>query len=320
MSTLHISLFGKFCVKRDGQVLEGLDARKVQEFFCYLLLHRDHSLSREMFASVLWPETTTALSKKNLRQALWQLQTALGSQGADCSERILVVDPEWIELNEQADLWLDVAALEYASNVTQNIPGTELDSQKALMLHQAVQLYQGPLLEGWYNDWCLLERERLQTLYLAMLDKLMEYCEARRDFETGLPYGMQILYTDRARERTHRRLMRLHYLNGDRAAALRQFEQCSITLEEELGARPSKETIALYEQILTDQLVVPEQVSAPAEIPHEVSELLQPGVLDRLLQLQATLADLQNQLGQSIQAVEEALASYSHIAQVKPTD
>ena len=151
MSTLHISLFGKFCARRDGQILEGFDARKVQELFCYLLLHRDHALSRETLASVLWPETTTALSKKSLRQVLWQLQSALGSQSAAISDRLLVVDAEWIQLNAQADLWLDVAALEYASNVIQNIPGTELDAQRALMLQQAVQLYQGPLLEGWYS-------------------------------------------------------------------------------------------------------------------------------------------------------------------------
>src|SRR5579872_332329 len=139
MSTLNISLFGKFCARRDEQIIEGLDARKVQELFCYLLLHRDHSLSRETLASVLWPETTTALSKKSLRQALWQLQSALGAQNAAIQKRLLVVDPEWIQLNAQADLWLDVATLEYASNITQNIAGPELDEQKALMLQQAVQ-------------------------------------------------------------------------------------------------------------------------------------------------------------------------------------
>ncbi len=79
MSALRICLFGKFCVRRNEQVLDGFDARKVQELFCYLLLHRDHSLPRETLASLLWPDTTTAQSKKNLRQALWQLQSALGS-------------------------------------------------------------------------------------------------------------------------------------------------------------------------------------------------------------------------------------------------
>jgi len=308
MSTLNISLFGKFCARRDEQIIEGLDARKVQELFCYLLLHRDHSLSRETLASVLWPETTTALSKKSLRQALWQLQSALGAQNAAIQKRLLVVDPEWIQLNAQADLWLDVATLEYASNITQNIAGPELDEQKALMLQQAVQLYQGPLLEGWYNDWCILERERLQTLYLTMLDKLMGYCEVCRDYETGLQYGMRIMFYDRARERTHRQLMRLHYLSGDRAAALRQFEQCAAALEDELGVGPSKHTIALYEQIQADQLAKSEFGSTASSMTHTgTSDTASPlllDVLDRLAQLQGALVDLQAQLQQTMKTVE----------------
>src|SRR5258708_32118375 len=103
MSRLRVYLFGKFCVRRDEQVLEGVDARKVQELFCYLLLHRDHALSRETLASLLWPETTTALSKKNLRQTLWQLQSALGSQHGSLSYRVLIVELEWIRLNPEAD-------------------------------------------------------------------------------------------------------------------------------------------------------------------------------------------------------------------------
>ena len=313
MSTLNISLFGKFCARRDGQVLEGFDARKVQELFCYLLLHRDHSLSREMLASVLWPETTTALSKKSLRQVLWQLQLALGSQDAVTSDRILVVNPEWIQLNAQADLWLDVAALEDASTITQNVPGAELDPRKALVLQQAVQLYQGLLLEGWYNDWCILERERLQTLYLAMLDKLMEYCEVRHDYETGLQYGMRIMCYDRARERTHRRLMRLHYLNGDRAAALRQFDQCSAALEDELGVGPSKHTAALYEQIQADQLDEAESASVSRSRTTatmlDASSPLLFEVLGRLTQLQDALADLQAQVQQTMKTVEQIVES-----------
>src|SRR6266849_1943901 len=101
MSTLRIYLFGKFCVRRNRQILEGFDARKVQELFCYLLLHRDHSLPRETLASILWPDTTTALSKKSLRQALWQLQSALAPQSETSNERILLVEPEWIQLNPE---------------------------------------------------------------------------------------------------------------------------------------------------------------------------------------------------------------------------
>src|SRR6266852_8398874 len=122
MATLSIQLFGKFCVRRNEQVLDGFEARKVQELFCYLLLHRDHALPRETLASILWPNTTTLLSKKSLRQALWQLQSALAPQSETSHERILLVEPEWIQLNPEADLWLDVAVLEHTFDLVQKVP------------------------------------------------------------------------------------------------------------------------------------------------------------------------------------------------------
>ena len=311
MPTLTIQLFGKFSVRRNERVLDGFDARKVQELFCYLLLQREHSLARETLASVLWPETTTAQSKKSLRQALWQLQSALGSQTASLNERVLHVEPEWVQLNARADLWLDVAVFEQTYNLIQKIPGQELDTSTAQHLQDVVQLYQGPLLEGWYQDWCLLERERLQNMYLSMLDKLMSYCEAHHDYETSILYGMRIMCYDRGRERTHQRLMRLNYLLGNRAEALRQYERCAVALEEELGVKPSKSTTTLYKQIQADQLDEPEPLHAlrdtdPAIIAITPSLL---EVLGNLTHLQESLTDLQDQVQQSIQQVELVLGT-----------
>jgi len=310
MSRLSIQLFGKFCVRRNEQVLEDFDARKVQELFCYLLLHRDHSLPRETLASLLWPDTTTIQSKKNLRQALWQLQSALGSQTEPNNERVLLVDPEWVQLNAEADIWLDVALFEQTYHLVQRVPGQELESQAAQKLLEAVQLYQGALLEGWYQDWCLLERERLQSLYLAMLDKLMSYYEGQLDYETSVLYGMRIMCYDRGRERTHQRLMRLYYLLGDRAEALRQYERCAAALDEELGVQPSKSTVALYKQIQADQLDEPKSHMALRETDPSI-KVVTPSLLEvlgTLTRLQETLADLQGEIQQSIQQVELALS------------
>ena len=315
MSTLRVNLFGKFCVRRNEQVLDGFDARKVQELFCYLLLHRDHSLPRETLASLLWPDTTTIQSKKNLRQTLWQLQSALGSHKAPVDDRILFVGPDWVQLNSGADFWLDVAAFEQAYNLVQKTPGQELDGSQAQLLQDTVQLYQGPLLEGCYEDWCLYERERFQNMLLVMLEKLMSYCEVHHDYDAGIFYGMRIISCDRAHERTHRRLMRLHYLNGDRVAALRQYEQCAAVLNQELGVKPSKRTIALYKQLLTEQLVEPEPTFTPPEaqpaLEFSTSPLIE--ALGHLAQLQEVLSNLQSQVQQSIQKVEQALNNNANL-------
>jgi len=158
-------------VRREEQVIAGLQARKLQEFFCYLLLHRHHPLARETLASLFWPETTTAQSKKQLRQMLWHLQSALGSQQEPPAERLLLVEPDWVHLNASADFWLDVAVFEQAFERVQARTGHELDAQQIQAEQQAVHLYRGPLFEDCYQEWCLGERERLQHMYLAMLEQ-----------------------------------------------------------------------------------------------------------------------------------------------------
>jgi len=314
MATFKICLFGQFRVQRNEQILDGFDARKVQELFCYLLLYRDRPFPRETLASLLWSDSTTAQSKKNLRQVLWQLQSALKSSNESVNCRALLVEPDRVQLDSRTGLfWLDVGVLEQAFDLVQRRAGREMGLEQARVLQNAVQLYQGPLLEGWYQDWCLYERERFQGMYLTLLAKLMGYCDAQHDYETAILYGMRSMCYDRARECTHRMLMRLHYLNGDRASALRQYAQCMMALKEELNASPSKSTVTLYEQILADQLVEDEPASIPRGVvaSREGAGVLLPEVLGRLERLQAALSDLQTQVEQSIQTLKEALPDIS---------
>ena len=254
--TLRISLFGKFDVRLGKRRLAGLEARKVQELLCYLLLHRDRPHSREVLASLLWGENTTSQSRKYLRQALWQLQAALSLQSESAGASLLLVEPDWVQLSPKADFWLDVAAFERAYDAARGVPAKELDPDQVEGLRAAAGLYQGDLLEGWFQDWCLYERERLQNMYLVMLDKLMDYCEVHHEYEAGVDHGVRILRCDRAHERTHRRLMRLHYLSGDRTMALRQYQRCVDALREELNVEPARGTVALYHQVRADRLEI----------------------------------------------------------------
>ena len=304
MTSLHITLFGKFHVRCGEQTLDGFDTRKVQELFCYLLLNRDRSHPRESLADFLWNDAGVQ-AKNYLRKTLWQLQSALNAQSGaptvPTPMEVLIVEPEWVRFNHDADYWLDVVHFEAAFAQVQDIAGGELSASTAHMVKSAVELYRGNLLEGWYADWCLYERERLQHLYLAMLDKLMEYCESNREYESGVTYGARALRYDRARECTHRRLMRLYYLGGDRTAALHQYERCSAALQEELGVGPAKSTIALHEKIRADQLeITPPPMRDPSLMPRPSA----PDMLRRLQQLQLTLADAQRQVLEEIHVVE----------------
>ncbi len=304
MSHLRVSLFGKFCVQYDEEPLDGLEARRVQELFCYLLLYRQRPHPREALAELLWGENCTANSRKYLRQALWQLQAALEKHIDTAQYTALLVDAEWVQWNPLANLWLDVALFEEVSSQVRGVPGQMLTPETAHSVQLAVQLYKGALLDGWYQDWCLFERERFQNMYLAMLDKLMGFHEARQEYEAGLYYGMRILQHDRARERTHRRLMRLFYLAGDRTAALRQYEHCVEALNTELGVGPARQTIALYRQICLDQLDLSSS-EAGGSLTFSLDESASlPEILDSLYKLQSLLLHVHEKIQQEIRIIE----------------
>ena len=182
---------------------------------------------------------------------------------------------------------------------------------QAQSLEKAVGLYKGDLLEGWYQDWCLYERERFRTMFLAMLDKLMSHAEAKGILEIGLELGERILRFDRARERTHWRIMRLHHLAGDRTAALRQYTRCVAILEKELGVQPSKRTTALYEQIRADR---PESSALPSASANRAlgagTGLLQEALV-QLKNLERSLIQVQDNVHQKIQSLELAMVDGS---------
>jgi len=306
MDELRICLFGRLSASRDGQIIPGLDARRVQELLCYLLLYRDRAHPREALAGLLWEQVPITSSKKCLRQALWRLEAVLEPGSESGSERVLAVDPDWIQVNPKANLWLDVAVFEKAFTGVQDLPGKQLDGERAQLLRVAEQLYAGDLLDGCYQDWCLCERERLQNMYLAMLQKLMLYCEANREYEGGLVYGDRILRYDPACERTHRCLMRMHYMAGNRTTALRQYDHCLKALAETLDARPGRHTVTLYEQIHGHQPIATASVPAAANATSQARAPL-PEAMNELEQLQSSLADLQRRVKQAIQAIDRAL-------------
>jgi DNA-binding SARP family transcriptional activator len=317
MSTLSIHLFGKFSIRAGEQSLEGLDACKTQELLSYLLVHRERPHTRESLASLLWGETTTERSKKYLRQTLWHLQSAFEGRcaggGGDANEddgRLLAAGHDWVRLNLDSAVWLDVEVFERAYARVQGKAGKDLDEETKRIVQEAAELYRGDLLEGWYQDWCLYDRERLQNMYLVMLDKLISYCEAHGDYELGLLYASTILRYDEARERTHRQLMHLLYLSGDRTAALRQYERCAAALRRELDVAPDRRTVALYQQIRLDQLeecAMPAVALEPETSVRPSAAVSLPEVLRRLQQLQLVMSDVQRRIQQDIKAVQQTL-------------
>lgn len=188
-------------------------------------------------------------------------------------------------------------------------PGADLVDTQRENLEHAVRLYRGDLLEGWYQDWCIFERERLQNCYLTALDKLVGYCVTYGHVDCGLAHAESILRCDPAEEQTHYHMMHLHWIADHRTRALRQYQRCKQVLSEELGVQPSERTKKLYEHIRSNEID-----PAPANVPALRSRSGAPqldtehlGLMVYFQQLHTQLVHIEEQLKRDIHAVAVAL-------------
>jgi DNA-binding SARP family transcriptional activator len=251
---ITIRLFGKFSVHCGDQELLVHSSSKAKEVFCYLAVSRRGPIPRETLAALISSESSVERARKSLRQALWQLRADLTGEGTSGAERLVHVTDGWAQFTMDEGVWLDIAEFELAAADPEDIVGSPSGVGDAKSI-QAIELYRGDFLQGWYQEWCLEERERLRQIYLATLDSLIAHCELRRDVTAGVAYAVRALHTDPARECTHRALMRLYCLAGDRASALRQYERCVEALRHELRIEPDDETRELEREIRTGRSV-----------------------------------------------------------------
>ena len=250
---LEVKLFGHSEARYDDQVFEGFPNQQPWLLLCYLILHHDRLLPREQIASMFWGDASTRRSLKRLRGALWRLRTMLRSEGVE-SEGYLRVTETSIGFAPTRTWYVDTRAFEDTAMSLRNLSGRDLTLESAAELARAVGLYTGELLEGVYEDWCIIERERLNVLYITSLSQLASFHEANGTYEAGMAYAAKILSLDETREMIHRQVMRLHWLWGDRSGALQQYRRCVQILQDELQVAPMEETRQLYQQILLEDV------------------------------------------------------------------
>ncbi len=310
---LEFKLLGHCEARYHDQVFVGFPNQQPWLLLCYLVLHHDRLLLREQIASMFWSDASTHTSLKRLRGALWRLRTMLKSGGVD-PEGYLRVTESSMGFIPTCAWYVDTREFEDIVVSLQHLNGRDLTVDAAAELAHAVGLYTGEFLEGVYEDWCIIERERLNVLYITSLSQLASFHEANGTYEAGLAYAAKILSLDETREMIHRQVMRLHWLQGDRAGALQQYKRCVQILLDELQVAPMEETTQLYQQIVregfaTTGLALTQSVIASQDAQSESIQLLLEQAHHTLHRLRLTLdqadAELQ-QISQMLDAIREA--------------
>ncbi|MGB3713725.1 MAG: AAA family ATPase [Candidatus Promineifilaceae bacterium] len=228
---LRIQLLGQFKLQVDGDPLK-LPSRQAQSLLAYLLLHRGRSLRRELVAGLLWPDIEEDKARSRLRYAIWQLRKAFGDE-------YLLADKIELAFNTESDYWLDVDA----------ILGSVLEDRPLLELQNALGVYGGDLLPGFYDDWIALERDRLQASYGSGMELLLVRLVDEGRWWEVVDWAERWISRGHSPEVAYRALMVAHNQMGDVSSALMAYKRCQEALEDQLAVEPSAETKQIFELI-----------------------------------------------------------------------
>ncbi len=250
--TLSLYLLGPFMAKTQHGRALNLTSKKAQALLAYVAMEGARIHYRDALAGLLWADRSDQAARGSLRQALLELRHALDDAAPTPA---LITSRETIQLDPEADLWLDVAEFEKRATASSRLsPGAPEATEEAL--RSAVALYRGPLLDGIsidggpaFDEWLLLKRVQLDRQMLLALSALAALYEGQEAYDEALAYAHRAIALEPWHEEAHRRIMRLLALSGQRSASIEQYRRFERLLVRDLGVQPDPATIALYERI-----------------------------------------------------------------------
>lgn len=234
---LQVRFLGQFDVRADGKRVI-IPSRASQSLFAFLILSAGTAHRREKLAGQFWPDTLDENARANLRRELWRMRKAFSVLQPSAAEYLLA-DELTIGFDPHAEYWLDVTQLERPA------PAESLN----VRVNQ-VSLYQGELLPGFYEDWVVLERQRVQAAFERRIQELLQRLIAEDRWAAVLEWSERWIAYGQSPEPAYRALMLAYAASGDRGKIAATFERCASALREDLGVEPSEETRILYEQLL----------------------------------------------------------------------
>lgn len=242
---LEVRLFGGVSFLKNGQPVKSLPTRVSQALLIYLV-HKKHPVEREQLIDMFFQASEPKQAAANLRATLSRLRKELSP--------FLAVTNRTVSIVPQAAIWLD--SLEF--------------SQLMASGHgeQALDLYHGEFLAGFFlrdapefENWALVERERLRLLAIEAMQKQVSHHQQVADYWAALQDINRLLAVEPLMEAPHRAKMLLLARTGQRPLALQHYKDVSNLFEEELGIAVSAQTTALYERL--GNLTTPPPLALP---------------------------------------------------------
>jgi DNA-binding SARP family transcriptional activator len=221
---LSLSLLGSFELTSAGDSVSlPVPAQRLLAFVAL----RDRPVLRTHVAEMLWLDSTERRAWGSLRSALWRLRRP----------GLELVDVTSGRLRLESRVVVDVRVLVgWARRVLDAPDGVGREPADLSKFGDPIF---GELLPDWYDDWLVVDRERLRELRVRALERVCERLTVLRSFGPAIEAGLAAVYAAPLRESAHRCLIGVYLAEGNRAEALHEYRAFRETMHDELGLEPS---------------------------------------------------------------------------------
>lgn len=252
--SLQVRFFGHFEMLCDGNAMHLGRNGKALIILKYLLANRRRPVSQDHLMGWLWPESNLKKARWSLNSAIHGLRKLLGGCSSALSTNYVTLEDGYYHLSEAVRIWTDVDELDERYEKGRRLEREGRMPAAAVEYEKAIELYRGDyLIEDLYDDWTMVERERLSNDYMDMLGRLAVHYMETGQYQESIRGCYRVLQKDRCHEDSYRLLMRCYVRLGLRGRALHQYGMCKQILGQEYGTAPSPETRSLYASLLRDQ-------------------------------------------------------------------
>ncbi len=253
-SALQARCFGHFEMFCDGEVVPLGRNSKSLAILKYLLAHRSRPVSQDHLMGWLWPESNLKKARWSLNSAIHVLRKLLSNCPAPDLENYIVLEEGYYRLCPTIRVETDIDEFDAHYEQGRRLEKAHWTEEAAAEYEKAIELYRGDyLVEDLYEDWTMVERERLANAYVDMLGRLAVYYLESGQHQRSIWACYRLLEKDRCHEDSYRLLMRCYVGLGLRGRALRHYRLCEEVLEQEYGTTPSSETRSLYSSLLGNE-------------------------------------------------------------------
>ncbi len=244
---VRLYLTGRLVVEGPEGVADAttLPGRQGVRAVCALGLAGNSPLRREQLAVALWEDDPPPSWDNALSAVVSKVRTALGEIGLDPATVLPVVGGCY-ELRLPAGSWIDV---EVARNRLDRAEGALRAGDADTAWSEATvatSVLRRPLLPGEEGDWLRTAREDLRDAHVRALQVVASAWKEKGHGGLAVRAAREAVRLAPYRESSHRVLMQAHLAAGDRAEAVRSYEELRRLLRDELGIEPSRETEAVY--------------------------------------------------------------------------